>query len=283
MKMVILSFLYCEEFVKTSIAQTGADKISLSAQYPLSYPIFLVYPRRCGNRCECYFVQDVGNTQNCSSRNLTSLPPNKEVPNITDYLNLSKNNINILDGNQRYFRTIYGLMLSNNTISNITDKFLENLGNGKIEVLDLRNNFLKRLPHKITSLSTLREIWLRNNPFVCDCDMLWMKDWMETFNKSDNMVVKDYYTLQCKNGLGPIYDLDPVKMGCFPRELTLWEKILIGLSVVIVIAIVIAIIAISRRWDEVKWFMYLHFNILDTSDGKEDLSCVENDALISYR
>ena len=110
-----------------------------------------------------------------------------------------------------------------------------------------------------------------------------MKDWMETFNKSGKMVVRDYYALQCENGLGPIHDLDPVKMGCSTGELTLWEKILIGLSIFIIIAIVIAIIAISRRWEEVKWFMYLHFNILDTSDEKENLRCMENDALLSYR
>ena len=242
-----------------------------------------MYPRTCGTRCQCYYVQDVGNTLNCSSRNLTSLPSNTEVPNITDYLNLSKNNINVLDGNQNYTRTIFGIILSNNTISDIKDEFLENLENGKIEVLDLRNNSLKRLPHKITNLSTLREIWLSNNPFVCDCDMLWMKNWMETFNKSGKMVVRDYYALQCVNGLGPVYDLDPVKMGCFPRGLTLWEKILIGLSVIIAIAIVIAIIAISRRWEEVKWFMYLHFDILGTSDKKDDLEHAENDALVSYR
>ena len=240
-------------------------------------------PRRCGNGCQCYFIQDVGNTQNCSSRNLTSLPQNREVPNITDYLNLSKNRIKILDGNQEYIKTIFGIILSNNTISDIKDELLERLENGKIEVLDLRNNFLKTLPHKITMLSTLKDIWLSNNPFLCNCDMLWMKDWMETFNKSGKMVVRDYYALQCENGLGPIHDLDPVKMGCSTGELTLWEKILIGLSIFIIIAIVIAIIAISRRWEEVKWFMYLHFNILDTSDEKENLRCMENDALLSYR
>ena len=172
--------------------------------------------------------------------------------------------------------------LSNNVISDIKDELLENLEKGKIEVLDLRNNSLNRLPHRITNLSTLREIWFSNNPFICDCGMLWMKDWMGTFNKSGKMVVQDYYALQCINGLGPIYDLDPVKMGCFPRGLTLWEKILIGLSVIIAIAIVIAIIAISRRWEEVKWFMYLHFDILDTSDTKENPDA-ENDALVSYR
>ena len=47
--------------------------------------------------------------------------------------------------------------------------------------------------------------------------------------------------------------------------------------------VAVAIIFISRRWKEVKWFMYLHFDVLDKNDEDEDLEIVEADALLSYR
>ena len=112
--------------------------------------------------------------------------------------------------------------------------------------------------------------------------MLRTRDWMESFNKSGKRVVQDYQNITCQNGFH-IDALDPVQMGCFPKELTLWEKILIGISATVTIGIVIAIIAISRRWNEVKWFMYLYFDVLDKNDGIDDLEGMGKDALISYR
>ena len=80
-----------------------------------------------------------------------------------------------------------------------------------------------------------------------------------------------------------IYQLTPEEMGCYPRSLTLGEKLTIGILGSLIILIVIAIITISRRWKEVKWFLYLHFDILDKSDRNEELSGKKYDAFISYR
>ena len=170
------------------------------------------------------------------------------------------------------------MWLRNSNIRAISNDLLDTFQQGKIEMLDLRNNSIRRLSQKIKSVSTLTHIWLSNNPFICDCAMLWMKDWM--LNKSTT--VQDSYEVKCSTGI-PIYKIDPVKMGCFPRGLTLLQKIFIGLSAVVTVTLVIAIIAISRRWNEVKWFLYLHFDILDKNDGKEDLRNKESDALVSYR
>ena len=194
-------------------------------------------------------------------------------------MDFSKNNITNLCGTQSYLKAIFGMWLRDSNIRVISDDILDTFQQGKIEMLDLQNNLLQRLPLNIQNVATLSKIWLSNNPFICDCNMLWMKDWM--FNKSREMIVQDPYEVKCPDG-DSIDKLDPVKMGCYPNGLTLLQKFVIGLSAVVTVAIVIAIIAISRRWNEVKWFVYLHFNILGKNDGNEDLANKEYDALLSY-
>ena len=105
-----------------------------------------------------------------------------------------------------------------------------------------------------------------------------MKDWLNKFNKS----IKTLSHIKCNNGT-EIIKLNAVRMGCYPRVLTLWIKILIGLSTSLTIVLVILIIMISKRWKEVKWFVYLHFDILDKNDGNEYLDNKETDAFVSYR
>ena len=243
---------------------------------------FVVTPIPCGEGCHCYYIQDKGNVFNCSSRQRRILPDANDVPNITNWLDVSSNKLNFLCGGHPYLKTISALYLENNNISGICNGTLDILTKGKLEILNLSGNNFSRLPEHIENVTTLTKAWFAGNPFKCDCDMLSMRDWMESFNKSGTRVVQDYLHINCQNGY-PIHALDAVQMGCFPKELTLWEKILLGVSATVTIGIVIAIIAINRRWNEVKWFMYLHFNILDKNDGKEDLENMEKDAIISYR
>ena len=235
-------------------------------------------PNPCNDQCECYFVQDKGNTFDCSSKHLEQFPPEHTVPNITDYLDFSMNNMTYLCGTQTYLERIISLKVNNGKINSICDEMLNILAKGKIQVLDLSNNYLRRLPPGIQILKNLTDIELSGNPFVCDCKMIWMKNWLNKFNRS----MESLSYVKC-NGSTPIIKLDAVQMGCYPRDLTLWQKILIGLSTSLTMMIVIAIVTISKRWKEVKWFMYLHFDILDKNDGNEYLDNKESDALLSYR
>ena len=232
----------------------------------------------CNDQCECYYAQDEGNTFDCSSKHLKHLPHDHTVPNITDYLDFSNNTIGHLCGRHTYLRRIFGLKVNNGKIYSICDDMLNILAKGKIQALDLSKNYLRRLPPRIQNLKNLTEIGLSGNPFVCDCNMLWMKDWINRFNRT----VKTLDRIKCNNDT-LIIKLDAVEMGCYPRILTLWQKILIGLSTSLTITIVILLITISKRWKEVKWFMYLHFDILDKKDGNECLDNKESDALVSYR
>lgn len=230
----------------------------------------------------CSYVKDEANVCNCSSRALLSLSEAFPVLNNTNWLNLSTNKIKKLCEQNLDLTTISKLNLANNNLTSICDDTLNKLFGSNLQVFDLRNNSLSTLPEKIANFTSLTEMWLSGNPFVCNCSMIWMKQWMDNYNKSGNRVIKDYVNVSCSNGQ-LIHTLDPVTMGCFPEELTLWQKLIIILAVIITIVTSIAILAINRRLEEVKWFMYLHFDILDKKDGDENLQNKESDALISYR
>ena len=216
----------------------------------------------------------------CSSTKLDQFPPGTAVPGNTNFLDFSENSIGSLCGNHAYIKNMSGLDLRGNQIKYICDGAITNILESSIARLDLSRNNLTKLPKKILNATSLDKLWLSNNPFQCDCKMLWMKDWLT--NHSSRIVVMDYKEAKCQDG-DLLYQLDPVKMGCFPKEMTVWEKILTGTSAFVILGVAAAIIVISRRWKEVKWFMYLHFDVLDKNDEDEDLEIVEADALLSYR
>ena len=235
-----------------------------------------VDPKPCSHhhRCKCYFAQDKGNTFKC--KHLTSLPRNDMIPKSTYYLEFSANNITELYGSQSYLRNILGLNLKNGAINSVSENILNTLARGRIQILDLSNNNIQILPQAIKHIDSIIDIGLSQNPFVCNCETIWMKDLLITFNESRGELLR----VKCNNGT-PILKLDGLE--CFGKELPTWVQILIGLSAGLTILTVIVIIAISRRWNEVKWFMYLHFDILDKNDRNENLQNKEKDAVVSYR
>ena len=189
-------------------------------------------------------------------------------------------------GHIYYTKTISELNLSNNKINQICANTLEFLKAGKLNSLNLANNKLTSLTPSIRNITSLNLIKISGNSFVCDCDMTWMIHWLTQRTEVGSYIVVDYDQVTCHNDQMKgklIYQLTPEEMGCYPHSLTLEEKLTIGILGSLIILIVIAIITISRRWNEVKWFLYLHFDILDKSDRNEDLSGKKYDAFISYR
>ena len=66
-------------------------------------------------------------------------------------------------------------------------------------------------------------------------------------------------------------------MGCiFP----IWAISTIVASAVI---IVVTIIILNRKWEAIKFFMFMHFDILPNDDGRENLDEMEFDAFVTYR
>ena len=200
-------------------------------------------------------------------------------------LDLSRNRIPELCGKQSYLCNLAELDLSQNVINKICDETVSYMKTGSIIVLNIANNSITTLPSKLSNISSLQSVKLSGNNFICDCEMTWMIEWLSKRTPYGERIVKDYQDIVCHNGMmtgKQIYKLTSDEMGCYPHKLSIGEKITIGIFGALIVGIVIAIIAISRRWNEVKWFLYLHFNILDKRDN-EDLTDKKYDAFVSYR
>ncbi|XP_067669546.1 toll-like receptor 3 [Haliotis asinina] len=82
------------------------------------------------------------------------------------------------------------LHLNENSIQNIQNNFFEN--NLQLRKLYLANNSIKTLSRLVFSNSVrnaLHHVHLENNPFVCNCDLFWLKYWLlsETTKFSNNL------------------------------------------------------------------------------------------------
>ncbi len=156
------------------------------------------------------------------------------------------------------------------------------LSHTKLTHLDLSNNSLQYLPQNIQEAKHLTKIWLSGNPFVCDCSMLWMIDWIANFTlSSKEHVVQNYRNITCINTLmeeSPIYKLNRVHMGCFPDRMPSWEIALLSVSGILLIAIVVIILIMFKKWEEIKF----RLNIIDRN-RVEDITGKKSDALLSYR
>ncbi len=243
--------------------------------------IFLVAPVECQDICMCNYVQEhQANSMVCNYK----LP--STILNKTNWLTVSQGNIGLLCGNYSYLNQIWNLNLSCSGITTICESFIIQLTAANIYWLDLSGNTLSGTSPQIKH-GHFKKIWLSGNKFDCNCDTLWMASWLaNTTTSTGDHLVMDYKDVLCGRGkyMGtPIYTLNATYLNCLPTKLPVWGIGLITGAGVLIIAIVIAMLAIARRWNEVKFMAYLHFNILNKNDDDVDaLEGIQFDALLSY-
>ena len=103
----------------------------------------------------------------------------------TDWLLLPENNFGPLKNSPDYLKNITLLDLSSSNIIDIDKNVLEAIIKD-VKHLDIRGNKLRSLPQTITKANITNKLWISNNPYECNCDMIWMKDWlMDTKNVMD--------------------------------------------------------------------------------------------------
>ena len=80
--------------------------------------------------------------------------------------------------------------MSSSNINEIDETVMEVIIHN-VKILDIRKNKLKNLPKSITKGKKTNKLWISDNPYECNCDMLWMKDWLiDTENVVDKKHVK---------------------------------------------------------------------------------------------
>ena len=76
-----------------------------------------------------------------------------------------------------YFSKISVLNLSSSEVISVDEIVVEAILIN-VQQLDLRGNRLKILPKSIMKAKNTTKLWLSENPFECNCDMVWMRDWL---------------------------------------------------------------------------------------------------------
>ena len=121
----------------------------------------------------------------------------QNLPNYTDWLTISGNNISSLNQNipqTSFLPHLTKLDISKNSLNNISMDFINvfTVCFSRLSVLDISHNSLVTLPRDIMNISSLKNLQLTGNSFQCNCENIWMKDWL---NNSD--IVKDSANITC--------------------------------------------------------------------------------------
>ena len=130
----------------------------------------------------------------CAHAGLTQIP--KSLPNDTDWLNISGNNISSLQTEDlEPLNALSRLDLRDNRIRYITESFVEYLNtHSTIVSLDISDNELRFIPRKFESTKFLKTLTLSGNRFECQCNNIWMKNWLIVSRE----MVQDFNTVDCQ-------------------------------------------------------------------------------------
>ena len=245
----------------------------------------------------------------CLRAGLNQIP--KSLPKDTDWLILSGNNITslqILD--LQFFHDLSRLDLHNNKIKYISKEFVEYLSTHQIlENLDISNNNLTTLPRIFQNISSLKRLKLSKNPLQCNCENMWMKDWLNS-----SAIIEDSLNIICTLPSGEeiqLIDMNPEDMNCplLDKMANLWKILglfyliclslmsyfqhIVGIkntyliscfSAILILVLLIPIIILCRKWEAIKFWMFIQFGFKfkDKDEKMENLKDMDYDAFVNY-
>lgn len=137
----------------------------------------------CPTQCACtitgFNVMDV----DCAFQNLSAIPeslPRCNDTNMFYNISLQHNKIKELHA-QLYFKKMMSLNVGFNEISNISESFRDGGVLESLRYLYLDHNNLTSIPRvALYIFSSLQEVRLGNNPWLCDCGISDFMQWLQT-------------------------------------------------------------------------------------------------------
>ena len=76
-----------------------------------------------------------------------------------------------------------------------------------------------------------------------------------------------------------VYQLNSYEMGCH-GHFTVWAIAVIALGAVVIIVVVIIL---TRKWEAIRFYLFMHFNILIKDNHVENINDMDFDAYVAYR
>ena len=107
------------------------------------------------------------------------------------------------------------LDLSNSNLISISNDVMESMVKN-LKTLKLVNNNLEILPQSIMEANNETKLWLSNNSYECNCDMMWMRDWLV---KATNIIDKE--VIVCRKG-----KMIGKHLNLLPPANQVWDKVI---------------------------------------------------------
>ncbi|XP_052083400.1 toll-like receptor 6 [Mytilus californianus] len=245
-------YFYTDWICKVPLQFNERTVLSLKAEDTYS----IVDISECPNLCACY-IREVFNVTivNCRHKRLNTLP--KSMPTGMLDLWLENNNISKLTV-RKYLGDVRQLLMSNNQLVKIEPEVFTKMMN--LKMLKLDNNLLIRIPERINELN-IDMIFLKNNPFACDCHALWSKKWLKTNSYSiDNLREVTCFNENHQEAQ-QIVNFKDYKFVC--KEGTIYRSyvtpVVVGTALLILVGIIVIMIIYFR--EEIRVLLYVTFEL----------------------
>lgn len=146
----------------------------------------------------------------------------------------------------------------------------------KLQVLDLTNNLISTIQSgNVEAFSSMQSLNLTGNPFNCNCDLRWFRDWMNT-TKIVLANSTSYICHEPEEWKGkPVVSFNRNKIRCFFFQ---WYHILMISAAAVLIVVIIFSIMYRKRW-AIRLRLYKltrkNIKILRADDGHGNYGAIE--------